>query len=137
MKLTGMKNQGWRFSGWNSNFKSQDEKSRYEMLIIWNHIKLMGWNCRKGDHLWISIQFHPHIFISLYFISTSEMVPLIFWINFSRSGFFKFLLKDEKVIMKLVICTISSYDISSWKLIGLIPQPFIIVTNQHQESICF
>ena len=78
----------------------------------------------------------PYIHLIVFHLDVRNGPPY-FWINFSRSSFFKFLLKDEIVRMKLYKCNISSYDISSWKLIGLIPQPFIIVTNQHQESICF
>ena len=107
------------------------------MLFILNCITLMGWNGKKRDHLWISVQFHPHIFILLEFHLDIRNGPSNFGINFSRSGFFKILLKDESVRMKLCISTIWSYDISSWKLTGLIPHSYIILTNQHQECICF
>ena len=103
---------------------------------------MRGWNGKKRDHLWISVHFHPHIFILLDFNLDIRNGPSNFGINFSRSGFFKFLLKDESVRMKWCISTIwsydiSSYDISSWKLIGLIPHSYIILTNQDQECIFF
>ena len=114
------------------------------MVFIWNWMTMKGWNGKKRDHLWISVHFHPHIFILVEFHLDIRNGPSNFRISFSifpRSDFYKFLLKDEIVRIKMCISTISSWkligQISSWNLIGQNPHSYIILSNQHQECICF
>ena len=92
------------------------------MVFIWNWMTMKGWNGKKRDNLWISVHFHPHIFILVEFHLDIRNGPSNFRINFSKSDFYKFLLKDEIVRIKMCISTISSWNligqISSWNLIG-------------------
>ena len=53
------------------------------MVFIWNWMTMKGWNGKKRDNLWISVHFHPHIFILVEFHLDIRNGPSNFRINFS------------------------------------------------------
>ena len=53
------------------------------MVFIWNWMTMKGWSGKKRDHLWISVHFHPHIFILVEFHLDIRNGSSNFRINFS------------------------------------------------------